>query len=74
MKAVLEFFYPKWKEIVEKKLEKFDFSEIKLLVKEFKLCIKLFWNFGKMGDKIFTNIDTAKGLVDLIGRLVKTVR
>lgn len=43
------------------------------MIKEFKECIKQFWNFGK-NNTLFLDVQETRNLVQLLGKIVKTVR
>ncbi len=73
MKALFAYLYPTVKARIENRLSKLDFGELRFLVKEFKKCLEMFWNFGKHGD-IILPVEQAQEIVKLIAEVAKEVR
>jgi hypothetical protein len=73
MRALFNHLYPCFKARIEKMSSKFDFSELRFLMRELQKCVKQFWNFGKQGE-IFLPVPQAQELAKLVGDLAKLVR
>lgn len=73
MRVLFNHLYPVLKARIEKCVSKFDFGELRFLMKELQRCVKQFWNFGTLGE-IFLSVEDANGLVKLIAEVAKEVR
>ena len=73
MKALFAHMYPVFKERIEKLMSKFDFGELRFVMREFQKCTKQFWNFGKLGIH-FLEVPQAIEMTTLIAQVAKLVR
>lgn len=73
MKALFNHIYPAFKARIENRMEKYDFGELRFLMRELQKCVKQFWNFGKQGEH-FLSVTDAQEFVAFIGKVAKHVR
>ncbi|CDW84107.1 importin beta- [Stylonychia lemnae] len=73
MKALWQHIYPGFKDFILLKLSKFDFSELRFLMRELQKCMKQFWNFGKQNET-FLSLEQVAELIKLLNEVFKAVK